>query len=264
MKNAKIILASTLMLLTCALAGATSPSMGVFPNESLNYKVMYKWGLVNKQAGTASLNIRTDGDHYNAWLTAKSASWADHFYKVRDTLMAKIQREGLKPLVYQKYSHEGKEDKRDEVRYTYNADGTVTGHCTRKKWEKGQLKADQALRLDARGTVVDMLTAFYYMRSLDYGSMKDGQTKVITIFSGKRKETLTIKYHGNERVSYDDQNYSCYHITFTFSEEGKKDTSDPMDAWISRGRARIPIKLEGQLPVGKVQCFFTGASKVES
>ena len=31
-----------------------------------------------------------------------------------------------------------------------------------------------------------------------------------------------------------------------------------MDAWISTDAQRIPLKLEGTLPVGKVQCFYTG------
>ncbi len=31
-----------------------------------------------------------------------------------------------------------------------------------------------------------------------------------------------------------------------------------MDAWISTSHDRIPVKLEGKLPVGKVRCFYTG------
>ena len=29
-----------------------------------------------------------------------------------------------------------------------------------------------------------------------------------------------------------------------------------MEAWISTAPDRIPLKLEGKLPVGKVQCFY--------
>lgn len=31
-----------------------------------------------------------------------------------------------------------------------------------------------------------------------------------------------------------------------------------MDAWIGTGSQRIPLKMEGKLPVGKVQCFYAG------
>ncbi len=40
--------------------------------------------------------------------------------------------------------------------------------------------------------------------------------------------------------------------------DGGKKTSDDMDAWISADARRIPVRLEGKLPVGKVHCVYTG------
>ena len=31
-----------------------------------------------------------------------------------------------------------------------------------------------------------------------------------------------------------------------------------MEAWIAADESRIPLRMEGNLPVGKVRCFFTG------
>ena len=92
------------------------------------------------------------------------------------------------------------------------------------------------------------------MRSIDYGNWKVGESETITIFSGKRKEALTIKCHGIDDVKVDKKTFRCYHITFIFTSDGGKKTSDDMDAWISADVRRIPIKIEGKLPVGKVRC----------
>ena len=79
----KNVLRRTLLggvLLCCAM-----PASGAVPfsqSESLSYKVMYKWGLINKQAGTATLTISRNGDTYKSRLTAASAPWADKFYMV--------------------------------------------------------------------------------------------------------------------------------------------------------------------------------------
>ena len=35
-------------------------------NETINYKVIYKWGLVHKQAGRARLLLKNSGSHYKA------------------------------------------------------------------------------------------------------------------------------------------------------------------------------------------------------
>ena len=248
----------TRMVLAAFLAVAVAFSAAAvradFQNEHLTYKVMYKWGLVNKQAGTATITARNNGGHLNAQLTGRSDPWADKFYRVRDTLRGLIDRDGFRSTYYEKIAHEGGENKHDVVRFVYNDDGTVTGLCERRVEKKGKLVKDERRRLDAEGVTVDMLSAYYYMRSLPYEDWRPGHTLTINIFSGKRKEFLSIKYHGMETVSVKKKNYKCYHITFIFTSDGAKKTSDDMDAWISADARRIPIKL----PVGKVHCLYDG------
>lgn len=223
---------------------------------------MYKWGIVNKQAGHATLSLKSDASKYDMMLTAASEPWADKFYMVRDTLIGEVDKSSFRPLVYKKLSHEGGEHKQDIVVYSYSGK-TVTGKCTRKKWDKKyNLILDEKRTLTASGTTIDMLTAFYYMRKLAYPSMKAGQIESVNIFSGKRKEILTIRYLGQESVKVDNKTYDTYHISFTFynPDNPNQQTSDPMEAWISSDSQRIPIKLEGKLKVGKVQCFYTGSN----
>jgi hypothetical protein len=98
------------------------------------------------------------------------------------------------------------------------------------------------------------------MRTLKFETFKTGHVLTLNIYSGKRKELLTIKYLGTETVKYDNKSYKCYHISFTFTSDGKTKTSDDMDAWITTDSRRIPVKMEGQLKVGKVRCFYTGGN----
>ena len=63
---------------------------------------------------------------------------------------------------------------------------------------------------------------------------------------------------GIEEAKSDNKTYQCYHITFIFTSDGGKKTSDDMDAWISADTKRIPIRLEGKLPVGKIHCVYSG------
>lgn len=226
-----------------------------FSPETLKYKVMYKWGLINKKAGDVTITLSSHGDKYDARLTASTASWADKFYKVRDTLRAEIVKEGLVPLKYQKFAHESKDYNRDQV--VYRREGQdVFGECSHKWYREGTLKRSQDTILVAQGPTIDMLTAFYYMRTIPFETLTPGQVKKVNIFSGKRKELLTIKYVGQETVKNDGKSTQCYKVTFTFTSDGKKKSSDDMFAWISTDADRRPIKLEGKLPVGSVKCFL--------
>lgn len=253
------LLLTVFALSAASLVGSSARLSASFSNESLSYKVMYKWGLINKKAGTATLSLRNEGDRYSTLLTARSEPWADKFYRVRDTLSGSIIRENFLPVFYEKRSHEGSDNKHDVVNYRYTG-SRILGICTRRHWDKhGKLTKDEKRTLEAQGTTVDMLSSFYYMRALPFADWKPGNVTTINIFSGKRKELLTIKYIGIDDVEYDKRSYRCYHIRFTFSDEERRKSSDDMDAWITADSRRLPVKLEGKLPVGKVQCFYTGS-----
>lgn len=225
--------------------------------ETLTYKVMFKWGLINKKAGTATLTLRPQGNGgFVTTLTAASAPWADKFYCVRDTLRGHLSPGEWKPTFYEKIAHEGGEHKHDKVVY-HRSGATVKADCYRKVWDKkGELKIDETRQLEAYGTTVDMLTSFFYMRSLPFEQWKPGHKVTINIFSGKQKELLTINYRGLEPVEIDGKPHECYRVTFVFTSKGGKKTSDDMDAWISADASRIPLRMEGKLPVGKVHCLY--------
>ena len=251
------ILRTAFFITAFALFAVKPLSAVTFADESLDYKVKYKWGLINKQAGHATLTLKNVGNDYIVQLTAASEPWADKFFEVRDTLNGVISRPDFKSKFYEKIAHEGGEYKHDTVRFGY-VGSKVTGDCTRRVVKKGVERVNQSLSLEAEGTTVDMMSAYYYMRSIPYDQWKPGQSETITIFSGKRKEDLTIKYHGIEEAKADKKTFRCYHITFIFTSDGGKKTSDDMDAWISADNRRIPIRLEGKLPVGKVHCVYSG------
>lgn len=242
-----------LLLLLVTTSASLCASGHQFDDECVSYRVLYKWGLINKQAGRATICLRRGTDRYHMSLVARSEPWADKFYQVRDTLLGTATLDGFLPLVYQKMSHEGSEDKHDVVRFEYR-DGKVIGHCTRRVVKKGRLAVDQQQTLEAAGATVDMLTSYYYMRSLPFENWKAGTRYQLTIFSGKRKERLTFSYHGVETVKIGERKIPCYHITFIFTGDGGKKTSDDMDAWITTDSRRLPLQLEGKLPVGKVRC----------
>lgn len=223
-------------------------------DETLKYRVMFKWGMINKQAGSATILLRDAGDRYYSQLIGRSAPWADKIFTVRDTLSSIMEKHSYRPTFYEKIAHEGPEDKHDIVRFIYRDANEVVGQCTRKVIKKGQLKIDQQHELTAVGTTVDMLSSFYLMRTLPYNEWKPGHRQSVTIFSGKQKETLTFEYRGIEIVQVGEKRYQCFHITFVFTGHGGKKTSDNMDAWITTNSQRIPVQLEGKLPVGKVKC----------
>ena len=85
---------------------AQSQSQAVLVNETLTYDVIYKWGVINKVAGYATMSLRDEGDYYKASVFAENAPWANSIYMLRDTLYTTFTKVGLYPLEYTYIAHE--------------------------------------------------------------------------------------------------------------------------------------------------------------
>lgn len=95
MKKALLIL--IVFSLYCGMSLAVN-----FSNEKLHYVISYKWGLIHKDAGDATLTLKHKGNNYDVVLAAKTKPWADRFYEVRDTLLCTMKTDGLDPVSYKK------------------------------------------------------------------------------------------------------------------------------------------------------------------
>ena len=222
-----------------------------YSNETLNYEIVYHWGMIWKHAADATLSIRKSGNGYKAQLTGKTRSWADKVYPVRDTLKCTLNSE-LKPLVYEKLTHEKDYYARDVVKFSYNYSHT-NAHCTRYR-KSGTTTID----LSAKSQAYDMLSVFYMLRNLNYDELARNKNYTTVIFSGKEKEYLTINYKGVESIKMRDGSKRQAHcITFRFTQKGGKQSSDNISVWMATDDSRIPLLLVGKLPVGEVKCYYT-------
>lgn len=234
-----------------------APRLVEIADETLTYDVIYKWGFINKVAGYATMSLRSEGDVYQASLFAQNAPWANSIYMLRDTLYTTMTRDGLYPQRYVYIAHEAGKYKKDVVDFSRQGN-EFSAVCTRlKRPAPGDPVTRSSIELEAQGMTVDMLSAFFYLRALDFASMPKGNSVTVNIFSGTKKELLTITYMGRQNIQLNDGKIATFYINFTFTRNGAR-SSAPIAGWISADSRRIPVKVEGQLPVGKVRALYTG------
>ena len=244
-----------LLFIFSGLFLTNSASAFTFQNETLKYVISYKWGLVHKDAGEATLSLRRNVNNYNIMLAARTKPWADKLYQVRDTLKGVVRVSDLKPLSYTKITHEKGEYKWDQISYSFSGNNTI-GTAKRYRKVKGKPTVTEK-SFSAAGPVYDMLSVFYYLRALDYSQLSKNKIYTATIFSGKQKETIKIQSLGLEKIKLRDKSVrEAYHIKFNFTREGGKKSSDDMDTWISTDAKHTPLYLVGKLPVGEVRAYL--------
>lgn len=229
-----------------------------FTPETLHYVITYKWGPVHKDAGEATLRLALAGNKYNITLAARTKPWADKIFMVRDTLKATILTTPFRPLRYEKVAHEGDKYGRDIINYTY-AGSKINASVERIKVKEGVVKK-QSKTFSSTAEAFDMLSIFYFLRTVDYSRINKGHSIKKIIFSGSKSETITIRNLGTEKIKLrNNTTAETYHLRFNFTSQSGKKSSDDMDTWIGTTPPHIPYRLEGNLPVGKVKCYYIGS-----
>lgn len=227
--------------------------------ETFNYVVTYKWGLIHKDAGTVKISQTPTADGYELKLIATSKPWADRIYKVRDTLTSYTLRDRYKPLKYSYIAHERNKFRRDEISFSYSGD-RVTGHSEKYTEDKKGNISQSTHTLEGLGPTYDMLSVYFFLRTLDYANMKAGETVKATIFSGSKEENLTVRCEGKEMIQLRDKTEKeAWHILFRFTQKGGKKSSDDISCWISTDPSHIPYLIVGNLPVGQIRVNYTGS-----
>ncbi len=224
-----------------------------FPDETLNYSIEYKWGLIQKETATATLSLRSSGNNYILRLTAKTLPWADRFFPIRDTLQSVVTKMDLSPKSYTKISHEDHYYMKDVLNFT-NLTNSRQAKVHRIIVDKKGKREEKSLTLSAIGTGYDMLSVFYYLRILDFEKLISGKVTKVNIFSGEEVETLKIKGLGKETITLPNKTKrQAYKISFSFTTGGGRKSSEDIVAWISADSRHIPLRLIGKLPVGEVR-----------
>ena len=55
----------------------------------------------------------------------------------------------------------------------------------------------------------------------------------------------------------DKSKHVAYHVSFSFTTDCKKKSSDDMHSWISTDSSHKPLMMKGKLPIGEVRCYLS-------
>lgn len=235
---------------------SSAMTVRTFKDETMQYVVTYKWGVIHKDAANVTLSLRGNGPNYSLKLTAKTLPWADKYFRVRDTLISVVGKQNFQPLSYSKISHEGKRYSRDDIKYSYHGTKIIADVIRTRQSEKSPLTKESRC-FTATGEAYDMLSVFYFLRLLDFTALEKTGTRSTNIFSGSKVESLTIRYIGRELLKMrGGTKREAIKISFRFTTGGKKKSSDNIEAWVSADPEHIPLQIVGKLPIGSINIYL--------
>jgi len=230
-------------LITFIYAGAQELPLKKEPvfqaGEVLQYKL--KYGFITAAEATIKvLNSDLKFDNkptYNLVVDAKTSGTFDVFYKIRDHYDSYIDKVDLTPYFYQENVREASYKRKDKARFYQNTKKVVSNRGT---------------FTTPTNQTFDLVSAYYFARSLDISKLKTGELFKVNYFLGDEIHQLQIKYVGKEVVKSKLGNIRC--LKFSPSIEPgrifRKDSS--LYLWITDDGNRVPVKAQVEIIVGAV------------
>lgn len=235
-------------LLLSANLWAQDTSYRVIPNdafsfgERLTFELSYGF-LTAADAfmviAPSPMNIR-GRDTYEASLEVNTRSSFDIVFKVRDLYKSFIDVKGIFPLRFEQHISETNYKKDFEIDFY---------HDSLKAFTKTNYANERTF--DIPQYVQDLLSAFYYVRTMDLRNKREGDLIAVQYFSNDKIVNLTVRFEGREDVDVPAGEFRTFIVKPELTEGFTSKTSD-LYIWISDDDRKIPVKVKVKIIIGSL------------
>lgn len=211
--------------------------------ERLDYKVGYKFIT----AGYGYYYIKNDPVYqngrpcYDINFTVKSLPELEMLYKVKDSYRTLLDVGGVFPWAFEQHVREGKYKKDFAARFD-------------QVRNKAYVDKDS---FNVPNYVHDIVSAFYYVRTLNLQAMKKNETIYMKNFFEDSTFTLGVKMLGKQIVEVEAGKFNCLVIEPLVSQGGLFKKEGRLMIWVTDDERKIAVKVGTQIAIGFVGAELT-------
>jgi len=203
--------------------------------ERLVYNV--SWKFLKVGYGTLEVIGLTEFNAtkaYHIHSTARSSSFFDNFFKVRDSNDSYIDAEYFRSLCFKQQIREGRY-KRDKNIVFDHSNMTATNH-------KNEI-------FPIPENALDVLAALYWIREQN---LTTGISFHIPVNSGKKSFNMEVRVTGKEKIKISGKKYSTVIVEPMLQDAGIFLSKGYLKIWMTDDDAHIPVKMQSEIAVGSI------------
>ena len=250
-KLASLIVLASLISISVNARSQNDPEENTFEYKSVENKAFqagemlkYKFAYGFLNAGEAVLEVKkSDRKIQNREILhvvgrGYSISAFDWFFKVRDRYETYIDKEGIFPWLFVRRINEGGYSKEQDYKFYQH---------------KGKVVDEDDKTYDIPYGIQDMLSSFYYARTIDFSNAKKGDVFEFQSFVDEEVYPLRIKYAGDKTIKVDKGKFNCM-VFHPVVQEGRIfEDDDDLTVYITKDENKIPILAKAKILVGSIR-----------
>lgn len=227
-------------------------------DETLSYKVAFKWGIINGKIGEATITNkrRRSGQQYFSQLLFRTMGIAESFYSMRDTFET-LYSQHRRPLRFEKRILENGYRMTDELTFTHQI-GRVAVHTRGYTPEAVQVDTTYWYK-SAEVEPIDMLSTLHYVRGLDVKDPGRVNGKRIVIPIARSEVYIECRHQGfAKKKIYTGETVEVAKLTLSIRDEAFASQSDAMQLWVTTDARRLVVLIETRLKIGRAAVELVG------
>jgi hypothetical protein len=206
-------------------------------------KFVYDLRWTGVKAGTASFEVKNDGDRVKILSTAESAPWVSVFYTVDDrvesTLLKRPFDGSFHASQYRLKIREGRHRRDKEVIFDHDNNKAIyIDHLKNERKEFG-----------VAPPVFDPLSGFFHLRSL---KLSVGQPVYIAIFDSKKVWNVEVRVLKREKITLPTGTVNTIVVKPMMQSEGIFSRKGEMVIWLTDDEKHIPVKMQTKVAIGAI------------
>jgi hypothetical protein len=230
--------------------------------EEISYEVSYSWGPIWVDAGLVTFSVLKEKyngkDAYHFKSTGITYPAYDLLFKVRDYYDSWIDPETFRSLGFRRYIYEG----------GYTLLNTLEFDYMRQKIFSHTKSNNNPQRNDTLALLpctFDMLSAVYFTRTMDIGSLKSGLKVPVSLAIDDAFYSIYIRAIGIDTiVNRDGKKYRCIKFSAKMVEGTIFKGDEDVLVWVTDDENKIPIYIEAKIIVGTVKAYLKEAKGVRN
>ncbi len=220
--------------------------------EQLEYKV--KFGAFGIGEGTVEISDNlykvNDRPCYRVKVYGRTTGTADalKFSKVRDTWISYIDKHAIVSQKFFAEIHEGKYFRRETTYFDHE------NNKAKLKLEKK--KTTKNLEFDVPSNIQDMISGYYYLRTLDYSKYEVGDIIQSDAFVIDELYDFKVRYQGKTTLKMKEGKIDVIKLMPIMPENSYFDGEDAVTFYISDDENKVPLYIKANMFIANIKIFL--------